>query len=119
MLLALTVRGIFVAFGTVQPAAISPSNMIAPTRIITVALFVSFRFFNRVVFQHFIAGLCQKNFPHTIVTTMFYRGRSVVMAQSTAGGKGEADKLAALAVGIELARHAFAPNGGCVWVGDD
>ena len=50
---------------------------------------------------------------------MFYRGRSVVMAQSTAGGKGEADKLAALAVGIELARHAFAPNGGCVLVGDD
>ena len=60
-----------------------------------------------------------ENFPHTIVTKMFYRGRSVVMAQSTAGGKGEADKLAALAVGIELACQAFAPNGGCVWVGDD
>ena len=47
------------------------------------------------------------------------RDRLVGMAQPAAGGQGEADKLAAFAVGVQLLRQAFATHGGGVGVGDN
>ncbi len=44
---------------------------------------------------------------------------SAEMAQTVAGGQGEADKLAALAVGIQLACQALAPYSGGIGIGDD